>query len=175
MESSNLTLPNSIKFCEYFNEVGLIDYDNVNTFLNIYSDVVRTSQNKDENDFLKIALFTYMKLISEDDKTLFDFIKRTLIAYNNHQLISRYKVLKELKSLFYFRLRNIFNFFFFKLILKINKVKSQKLQTKINYQYKSYNQKKINPILKKQFFQNLDMDNFDILETEKNEFQKKNC
>ena len=174
MESSNLTLPNSIKFCEYFNEVGLIDYDNVNTFLNIYSDVVRTSDNKDENDFLKIALFSYMKLISEDDKTLFDFIKRILIAYNNHQLISRYKVLKDLKSLFYFRLRNIFNFFFFKLILKINKVKSQKLQNKINYQYKSYNQKKINPILKKQFFQNLDMDNFDILETEKNEFKKKN-
>ena len=163
MESSILTLPNSVKFCEYFNEIGLIDYDNVNTFLNIYSDVVRTSQNKDENDFLKIALFTYMKLISEDDKTLFDFIKRTLIAYNNHQLISRYKVLKELKSLFYFRLRNIFNFFFFKLILKINKGKSQKSKSKINYQNKQNCQKKINSIIKNQIFQNFDMDNLDTI------------
>ena len=173
MESSNLTLPNSIKFCEYFNEVGLIDYDNVNTFLNIYSDVVRTSENKDENDFLKIALFSYMKLISEDDKTLFDFIKRILIAYNNHQLISRYKVLKELKSLFYFRLRNIFNFFFFKLILKINKVKTQKAKTTIHYQYKQNNQKKTNTMIKKQIFQNLDMDNLDINEKEKKELNKK--
>ena len=109
MESSILTLSNSVKFCEYFNEIGLIDYDNVNTFLNIYSDVVRTSQNKDENDFLKIALFTYMKLISEDDKTLFDFIKRTLIAYNNHQLISSF-------SFFFF---SNFIFYLFPFLLKV--------------------------------------------------------
>ena len=174
MESSNLPLPNSIKFCEYFNEIGLIDYDNINTFLNIYSDVVRTSQNKDENEFLKIALFSYMKLISEDDKTLFDYIKRTLISYNNHQLISRYKSLKEIKNLFYFKLKNIFYFFLFNLVSYINKPKNQIIKINNNNSYQSnniINQKNQN--FKKQFFPNLEIENYEFLETEKNEIKNK--
>ena len=174
MESSNVPLPNSIKFCEYFNEIGLIDYDNINTFLNIYSDVVRTSQNKDENEFLKIALFSYMKLISEDDKTLFDYIKRTLISYNNHQLISRYKSLKEIKNLFYFKLKNIFYFFLFNLVSYINNPKNQKIKINNNNSYQSnnfINQKNQN--FKKQLFPNLEIENYEFLETEKNEIKNK--
>ena len=29
----------SIKIYEYFNDIGIVDYDNINLFLNIYSNV----------------------------------------------------------------------------------------------------------------------------------------
>ena len=32
---------NSMKICEYFNDIGLVDYDNVNLFLDIYSEIVK--------------------------------------------------------------------------------------------------------------------------------------
>ena len=157
MDSQNILIPNSIKLCEYFNEIGLIDPENINTFLNIYSDVIRTSEKKEETEFLKIALFSYMKLILEDDKTLFDYIERTITSFNNHKLIAKYKALKEIKSNIYFKLRNLFNFFFFKLILKIHQ---QSLQnTKLNSNQKNKKQKKYNSIYKKQIFNNIELDN----------------
>ena len=29
----------TLKVCEYFNDIGIIDYDNVNDFLKIYSEI----------------------------------------------------------------------------------------------------------------------------------------
>ena len=172
MDSQNILIPNSIKLCEYFNEIGLIDPENINTFLNIYSDVIRTSEKKEETEFLKIALFSYMKLILEDDKTLFDYIERTITSFNNHKLIAKYKALKEIKSNIYFKLRNLFNFFFFKLILKIHQ---QSLQnTKLNSNQKNKKQKKYNSIYKKQIFNNIDLDNSENFNIDKNELKKKN-
>ena len=160
MESENLNLPNSIKICEYFNEIGLIDYDNVNSFLNIYTDVIKNSEKKEENEYLKVSLFSYFKLILEDDKNLFDYIKRIINSFNNHKLICKYKALKDFKSLFCFKLRNIFNLFFFKLVLKVNENEKKKhlFKTKRN------NNKKSNTIYKKQFLQNLDFENLEISE-----------
>ena len=160
MESENLNLPNSIKICEYFNEIGLIDYDNVNSFLNIYTDVIKNSEKKEENEYLKVSLFSYFKLILEDDKNLFDYIKRIINSFNNHKLICKYKALKDFKSLFCFKLRNIFNLFFFKLVLKVNENEKKKhlFKTKRN------NNKKSNTIYKKQFLKNLDFENLEISE-----------
>ena len=174
MDSQNKSIPNSIKLCEYFNEIGLIDPENINTFLNIYSDVIRTSEKKEETEFLKIALFSYMKLILEDDKTLFDFIERIISSFNNYQLISKYKALKDIKSNIYFKLRNLFNIFFFKLILKINKQKSQNTKLKINSNQINKKQKKCNSIYKKQLFNNIDLDNSENFNIDKNELKKKN-
>ena len=174
MDSENLTIPNSIKLCEYFNEIGLINPENINTFLNIYTDVIKTSEKKEETEFLKIALFSYMKLILEDDKTLFDYIERTISSFNNHQLISKYKALKDLKSYINFKLRNLFNFFFFKLILKINKEKFQNQKSKLNSNQNNKQERKYNSIYKKQLFNNLDLDNSQNLNNEKKELKKKN-
>ena len=174
MDSENLTIPNSIKLCEYFNEIGLINPENINTFLNIYTDVIKTSEKKEETEFLKIALFSYMKLILEDDKTLFDYIERTISSFNNHQLISKYKALKDLKSYINFKLRNLFNFFFFKLILKINKEKFQNQKSKLNSNQNNKKERKYNSIYKKQLFNNLDLDNSQNLNNEKKELKKKN-
>ena len=68
--SGNIEI-NSMKICEYFNDIGLVDYDNVNLFLNIYAEIIRKNNLKKKSDILRTALFSFMKIISKDEKQLF--------------------------------------------------------------------------------------------------------
>ena len=96
----NVEEENSIKIYEYFNDIGIIDYDNVNLFLNIYSDYIKKSSTKNKDDILKIALFTYMKIISQDEKKLYEYANRVI-------------AIKTIKTILYLNLRNVLSKFIF--------------------------------------------------------------
>ena len=57
--------------------------------------------------FLKIALFSYMKTISKDEKKLYEFANRVINSFKNNQIISKYKSIKIIKTILFFKLRNI--------------------------------------------------------------------
>ena len=98
---------NSMKICEYFNDIGLVDYDNVNLFLDIYSEIVKKNNLKNINDILTTALFSFMKIISKDEKQLFDYANRTINAFYNNQLISKYKAIRTIKTVLFLKLKNL--------------------------------------------------------------------
>ena len=71
------------KICEYFNDIGILQLDNINRFLNIYSQL---SQNKYKNksDKLILALFSYITLISKNEQQLYDICKNIVNCFSNN-------------------------------------------------------------------------------------------
>ena len=108
----------SMKICEYFNDIGLVDYDNVNLFLNIYAEIIRKNNLKKKSDILRTALFSFMKIISKDEKQLFEYADRTINAFYNNQLISKYKAIRTIKTVLFLKFKNLFTNFLFKLSRK---------------------------------------------------------
>ena len=106
----------TLKVCEYFNDIGIIDYDNVNDFLQIYSEIAFKNNYNSKNDILRNTIFSYMKLISQNDTLLFEYARRTLNSFINFQLVSKYKSIKVLKSILNIKIKNIIVYFFFRLI-----------------------------------------------------------
>ena len=106
----------TLKVCEYFNDIGIIDYDNVNDFLTIYSEIAFKNNYNSKNDILRNTIFSYMKLISQNDTLLFEYARRTLNSFINFQLVSKYKSIKVLKSILNIKIKNIIVYFFFRLI-----------------------------------------------------------
>ena len=125
-----------MKICEYFNDIGLVDYDNVNLFLDIYSEIVKKNNLKNINDILTTALFSFMKIISKDERQLFDYANRTINAFYNNQLISKYKAIRTIKTVLFLKLKNLLTNFLFKLNKK-NKQQIKK-KNKINYNSNDY-------------------------------------
>ena len=125
-----------MKICEYFNDIGLVDYDNVNLFLDIYSEIVKKNNLKNINDILTTALFSFMKIISKDEKQLFDYANRTINAFYNNQLISKYKAIRTIKTVLFLKFKNLFTNFLFK--LKRKKKPKKKKKNKTNYNSNNY-------------------------------------
>ena len=127
----------TLKICEYFNDIGILDYDSVNDFLSIYSEFGIKSNFKNQNDILRNSIFSYMRIISQNDTLLFEFSKRIINSFLNFQLISRYKSIKGLKSILNIKIKNILIDFFFRLI---------RTKGKKSYRYlmKNYNPKNTN-------------------------------
>ena len=122
---NNNSLLRSMKICEYFNDIGLVNHNNVNLFLNIYSEIVKKRYCKNKNEILQYSLYTFMKLISRDDNQLHEYSKRTINAFNNNQLISKYKSIKIIKTVLYLKLKKLLTNFLFQLIRnKSNKRKN---------------------------------------------------
>ena len=63
------------QLCDYLNEIGIIDIDNIKHFLEIttymINNNIQNESNKSTNDIYKISLFSYIREINEDDKNLF--------------------------------------------------------------------------------------------------------
>ena len=126
----------SMKICEYFNDIGLVDYDNVNLFLDIYSEIVKKNNLKNISDIFTTALFSFMKIISKDEKQLFNYANRTINAFYNNQLISKYKAIRTIKTVLFLKLKNLLTNFLFKLNRK-NKQQIKK-KNKTNYNSNNY-------------------------------------
>ena len=110
------------KLCEYLNEIGILQLDNINTFLKIFSQI---SKNKYKNvtDKLTMALFKYFTLISKTDQNLYDICRNIIDSYTNNQILQRYKGIKYLNIIFTSKLHSRYNLFFIKLIHFINSSK----------------------------------------------------
>ena len=120
----------SMKIYEYFNDIGIVDYDNINLFLNIYSDILKNKSYKNKDELLKRSLFSYMKIISNDENKLYEYSNRVINSFKNNQIISKYKSMKIIKTILYFKLRNILSQFIFNLITRKKRINQRNLNTK---------------------------------------------
>lgn len=139
------------KICEYFNEIGLIQLDNINRFLKIYTQL---SQNKYKNksDKLILALFSYITLASKNEQQLYDICKNIVNSFSNNQILSRYKALNIFNNLCKYKIHSKYIYFFSKLnsFIYNKKGKNKYIHLNPKSQLLNYNSKKIikNDILK---------------------------
>ena len=161
----------TLKICEYFNDIGILDYDSVNDFLSIYSEFGIKSNFKNQNDILRNSIFSYMRIISQNDTLLFEFSKRIINSFLNFQLISRYKSIKGLKSILNIKIKNILIDFFFRLIRAKGKKSYRYLMKNYNPKNTNTNYDKITEIINTENL-NYSNNNF-ILQNQNYNFHKK--
>ena len=108
------------KLCEYLNDIGLLQYNNIKIFLQIYSQksLVRV---KDESQKYNLALFSYLSLFFEDKSNLYSLCKNIINSFNNNQIIKRYKAIESFKNIIKPKLYNIYYSFFTKINHFMNK------------------------------------------------------
>ena len=148
------------KICEYLNEIGIIEYENINEFLNIYSTLNKSNYSSKENkiiDTLKIYLNNNFVNKNQISKLCGNIIS----SFNNYQLISKYQNLNNMNSILLSKLRNRYIIFFLNLSLYLLK-KDPKEKPKINKLGKKPKSKKnINKFNK---YENIDNNNMNLNE-----------
>ena len=102
------------KICEYFNDIGILQLDNIDKFLKIYKQI---SQNnfKNKSDKLILALFTYITLISKNEQQLYDICKNIINSFTNNQILHRYRALYIINNIINTKLKSTYVSFFTKL------------------------------------------------------------
>ena len=153
------------KLCEYFNDLGILQLNDVNTFLKIYSNI-SPNNYENKNEKIILALFSYLSLISKNDQHLYDICKNMIDSYSNNQIVNRYKGLNIINNIFRTKLHSRFNLFLFK-INQFLFIQNNINQIPNNQKIRSYTSNKI-PKEK-----NLNINYFSNNEN-KNNFQVKN-
>ena len=108
------------KICEYLNDIGIIQLDNIDKFLKIYNQI---SQNnfKNKSDKLILALFTYITLISKNEHQLYDICTNIINNFTNNQILYRYRALYIINNIINTKLKSTYVTFFTKLNFLKNK------------------------------------------------------
>ena len=108
------------KICEYFNEIGILQLEDMNRFLKIYSQI---SQNKLKNksDKIILSLFSYISYISKNEKQLYEICKNIVNNFSNNQILHRYRGLYMMNNIFKSKIHSRFISFLYKLIFSSNK------------------------------------------------------
>ena len=121
------------KICEYLNEIGIVEYDNINTFLEIYSKL----NNKNYTrliDKLRDTLIIYFNNIFIKNNRLSKLCESIILSFNNYQLILKYRTLNNFKNILLNKIQNRYLNFFLNISLyiqkKSNKTKKRNLSTK---------------------------------------------
>ena len=104
------------KLCEYLSDIGVLLFDNVDLFLNIYSSN-NSKQFKSEQEKLKNSLFIYLQKTIKDEKYLNEMSNNIIETFYNNQAINKYKILKNFVNILHQKLFSRYNFF----IVKISK------------------------------------------------------
>ena len=143
------------KICEYFNDIGLIQLENINRFLKIYTQL---SQNKYKNksDKLILALFSYITLVSKNEQQLYDICKNIVNSFSNNQILSRYKALNMFNNIIKYKLNSRYILFFSRLNSFIYNKKGKNKYIHLNPKSKLFNSNS-NKLIKNDFLNN---DNF---------------
>ena len=116
------------KICEYFNDIGILQLDDMNRFLKIYTQI---SQNKFKNksDKLILSLFSYITQLSQNDQQLYDTCKNIVNSFSNTQILHRYRAIYMIINIIKSKINSKYILFFCKLISIINK---KHIRSKIN-------------------------------------------
>ena len=116
------------KICEYFNDIGILQLDNIDKFLKIYKQI---SQNnfKNKSDKIILALFTYITLISKNEQQLYNICRNIINNFRNNQILYRYRALYIINNIINTKLKSTYVSFFMKLNFQKNK---KFFRTKIN-------------------------------------------
>ena len=117
------------KICEYFNDIGILEIKNIDTFLRIYSQL-NAKRFRNKMDQLKLALFSYMKTVFKNDSHLYTLSKNVVDGFSNNRVVQEYRSLYMINNIFQTKLilryADVFN--------KINKFafrnQKKKIQTR---------------------------------------------
>ena len=147
------------QFCDYLNEIGIIDIENIKHFLQISTYMINNNNqnntNKSINDIYKIALFSYIREINVDDKNLYSTCSNVINSYKRYIILKKYNSLFLFKNLIYIKIYQRFKSFLVSLYKKFpfksyhinkyheNKKKKIKNRTNIN-KFNSINNNEIN-------------------------------
>ena len=102
------------KICEYFNDIGILQLENINNFLKIYSQLSK-NKYKNKTDKIVLALFSYMTLISKNEQQLYDICKNIINNYSNNLIVYRYKALNLFNNIFKNKVHSNYLLFFSKI------------------------------------------------------------
>jgi len=102
------------KICEYLNNIGILQIENINEFLKIYFQVSHKKYNKQSNK-LVLALFSYVSLASRNKNYIYQMCKNIVNNYSLNQTLYKYKALNSLNNIFRAKLYSKYIFFFIKL------------------------------------------------------------
>ena len=113
------------KICEYLNEIGILEYENVNKFLEIYSKL-----NDDKylrvRDKLRDTLAIYLNNNFIKNNQIKKLSQNILTSYNNYQLILKYRTLNNMNNILLNKIHNKYIFFFLNLSFFLLKKKTTK-------------------------------------------------
>ena len=108
------------KICQYLNEIGILEYENINIFLKIYSSLNNKNYSSEINriiDTLKIYLNNNFIKNNQISK----LCESIIYSYNNYQLISKYQSLNNMNNILLSKLRMVYIKFFLNLSLYLLK------------------------------------------------------
>jgi hypothetical protein len=87
------------QLCEYLNEVGILDINNIKNYLEMFTNIIGSNcRNKSINDVYKISLFAYFRGINNSDKNLYILCSNIINSYNRYNLIKKYNFYIILKD-----------------------------------------------------------------------------
>ena len=129
------------QLCEYLNEIGIIDMDNMKNFLNITTYMldnnVNNQSDKSIKEIYKIALFSYIRELNKNDKNLFFTCSNIINSYKRFIILKKYNSLFLFKKLIYLKIYERYKNFLISLYKKFpfktyreNKKKEEKEQNK---------------------------------------------
>ena len=132
------------KLCQYLNEIGIIEYENINIFLNIYS-TLNNKKYSSESDKIIDALKIYLNDNFIRNNQTLKLCQSIVSSYNTYQIISKYKALNNMNIILQDKFKSQYILFFLKLSLYLlnndsgNKTTKKKILNK-----KSKSKKNIN-------------------------------
>lgn len=86
---------NNEKLCEYLSDKGVLLFDNIDLFFQVYSSN-NNKQFKNEPEKLKESLFLYLEKTTKDDNLLRLMSSQIIESYYNSQAVTKYKTMKNL-------------------------------------------------------------------------------
>ena len=129
------------KICEYLSEIGILEYENINIFLDIYTKLNNTKISDKIIDTLAIYINNnYIK-----NNQLQKLSKSIISSFNNYQLILKYRILNNMKNILYSKIQAKYIIFFLNLSFYLLRKKSN--SSKINLSNKK--KKSIKKLIKK--------------------------
>ena len=102
------------KICEYLNNIGILQIENINEFLKIYFQVSHKRNNNQSNKLI-LALFSYVSLASKNKNYIYQICKNIVNNYSVNQTLYRYRALNSLNNIFRTKLYSKYILFFIKL------------------------------------------------------------
>ena len=107
------------QICDYLNEIGILDMNNIKTYLTLTTNLLnQNTKYKSSIDIYKISLFAYIKGLNNDDKNLYFLCTNIINSYKRYNLIKKYNTLFHLKKILYYKIFQRFNYFMVSLYKK---------------------------------------------------------
>ena len=132
------------KICEYLNEIGILEYENINEFLNTYS-ILNKQNNSSKVKKIIDTLKIYLNKNFVNNNQISKLSENIICSYNNYQLITKYQLLNNMNNILISKLRNKYILFFLNLSLYLlNKDPRDIALKKKNLRRKSKSRKKTN-------------------------------